>query len=1820
MGLLQTIRRGAKKLKDQVLPDFVGNTATASNPNRTAPQAQARPQVNPYSRTQYNQAVGGLSVAPVRNPALDIKPIPTAPTPDLTVTTAKTPDFSIGNTPIKPSLNARTAPAPQQGTNIVKEFAKQVGNTGQFAASNVALAGANIAQDKQLADIYRTQRDKAFQNSLVPDIAQTANRINELSPQSRAINANLDARTEQARANADMATTNKVREINAGIKSGIYDPTKAKQATQDLLKQQEMINQAAGARNQQRLSSAGFDMNTSKVNMGLQTAGDAANTLGYAVAPLSGKALAQMGANQAIKKKVVDVGANMALNSGGAGLATYGQTGDLKKSLEAAGIASAATGLLMGGGAVAGLKQAGRMRGINPTKLENAGPTTYSQFSATAQPSPARLTPLGESGGIQLPFAPKQNLSYSSGNGITKVSGKRDQVIQKLNESGTLGDDNQPTIRNAFGEDVPNPNYIAPADNPLGMNMDSYKAKAQNPSPEAPPAFNDPGRTAAASLTDEQASAQIVRDLGVSKVKADELISQYGRSETVARLYGSKDKLRSLGSQADAYATGTMEKTAERGQRSARQGMPSTTTSVGKPPLRQVGQETPKGTPDPEIPGLMRYDTPNPSLDRVNDLYGTSLQRQIESSPVARLMMEAGDPVRRAELARLLEEGRARELPPEEAIVKQPLPTNTRSGVVDQTPLPKSKPIDLDNPSTFDKRLTKAIDDATNAMKVIDDEISASGINPDDLRAKMTAANRKEYQLTPDELIAADKMSARLNQARGILEESGVKFDGEQMFYTPQVKKGTLRLPETRDDLFDLGFTKSRGNKYGLDEIDYTKNPLVDYIVKAENRGLLIQKSIDDAAKIDGRIVPEENVVQAASKVEELQQKVQNKSKSKAVLTNDTVSDLQEIGRLEGYVKQLISYKPGRIVQSPKAMLEKAGIYKRGFEQFENAAGYGSQFKELVESQGLRGEQLYRTLEREIRTAFPDVEQSSVNSAISQARRTMERDLLAPGDAAFVYQNAFRNVAKSELFRLGKTTEFANSKMQKVVNEQINYRLMQDAYKNGFLGSFDNFVTERINVSLRGLNIVSALFETGDYANIWSKYGIKDVVESKGGITNLEYSAKYGQDAPHFQSPDLNEISKFDKIWADPNMNVGKKVWETYRAAENKILFFRYIELHKTEMFFRAAEDFYKSEKGGKLSGVQLTNAVMEDYYSTMLPHKVLTANRILGKSPKAVTQYVNWSLQATKRLGRTIAGADEGGKFGNMDRSARIARGVSTEIVPKVAVAAMLGVPIQQVLGMRDFTGATTGDFTGVSAEDKNLLDNVVEFMSISPTMSVAASYYFADRRNDIADQRKLAGETYRADRRPEDAPMAVTRKNLQMLVPFKTQANKTEDVIDAKRQGYYANRDGRVQTEAPKGGEFALSLVTGKSYSPTFRDYQDNPDFRSVYKDVKNAEGGVAEKGKKAKESLTGLITKNQSVSNLVQTLGNEPTNRYKRPLTDEYSDAYKKADKNAEADLRKDLMAGGRNFNQKLDDLKRFDRPRYDKYIASMDGDNVSPEFWKKIIEGDAKNNGDLKVVHIMRDRKLQQEKDMNASGNNKDGKYDVPPMYKLGDTELRQVLKEKSTPTGEDLALKNILYKEQWYKDYKDAETAFFKNRPKESEEFKSTARVKEWEGFNDQYLALTGIKGDTLKKDYPLVWQLKQYEYGSDQGKQFLKNNYDAWKAQSDAIDGKKLAVINEMRRIEKQKPMSADQYAQATAIEKTAVEKAKEQADKDAKYASYGSRGGKGGREDKLSASEIFNPYSKIKVGALNKKVSSSNIKRVALKSKVKKPSIRKNV
>lgn len=1261
--------------------------------------------------------------------------------------------------------------------------------------------------------------------------------------------------------------------------------------------------------------------------------------------------------------------------------------------------------------------------------------------------------------------------------------------IKKSRQKGGNSPDNSPTIKNIYGEDVPNPSYVKPKVGNLdeSLNMDKYRQRAANPiASEAPvdPLVSTRGQVA--KLTDAQVSKQMVEDLGISKAAADRLIKLNGKVDTTARLYGAKDLIRGADNP-DAYATGIINKVRADGQAALNQNMPPV-----KPKVKAKGDFV-------EMPDA------NGNIIRI---------------PRSEWDAEAGLPKQFTEKPTAPKPG-----------------TDQFAEGVDDLPTKPKITAKATEESVFDQRLKEAYAKANKEWDAIEGNL---GYKPDEIRQKMIQQSRGEYQMTPRELKASQMYTDRLNAARATAEQDGVVIAGNQEVYTPQVSKSRSLEIKNRDDLLDFGYSKKRTDAIPLEDMNYGRDPQIDYVVKAENRALVMQKAIDDAARVDGRVVTPKKVEAAAQTLNDLHKKIQGSAQKGKISTNDSLEMLHRMGKDEGYTQVRNDFKPSIIDQSPQAMMEKAGVFRNGFEQFDNSTGYASELVTLINQNKIPRQQIPAAFEKFVRSRLPDAEPSSVANASRYISRRLDVGGATDEGMTALFDRGFKNVAKSEMLKLGKTTQFSSKKMRAVINEQINGRAFIDANNKNLGQNLDSFVSERVNVSLRGANVVSALFELGDEANIGAKYGYSnlDYVLAKVDGDRFHYSKKYGEAGAHFLSDDIPQVTKMNEIMSNPDWSMARKTYELYRNVENKVLLFRYIEEYKTEQFFRAAEKHYR---GKGLQGGELVDRVMSDFNTTLLPHKLATATRVLGKAPKSLSQYLNWSIQATKRMGRTLSGSDTGGKFADMTRGGRIARGVSTELVPKVLSAALLGVPIMQVMGMRDFTGATQGDFTGIPDEDKNALDQLVGVLNLSPITGMGSNYYYANRRNQLADQNKAEGEDYKAERDPNDTIAGVTKKNAEMLIPFKTQYNKTKQVVDAKKKGYYESRDGRVQTEAPQGAEYLASLITGKSYSPTMRDYQDNPSALSVIQ---------------GKAKPIDLLKKNQSVSNFNQAIGGKPTTNYKRPLTKTYSDAYKEADKA----MRTSLLDGGRKYNKTLDDLKRNNPDAYNSYIRAMD-DHVSPEYWREITGGSSKKGADLTIFNMSKARKKQLLSDMNKAGKNKDGKYNYDPLYDLPDDQARIVLQQKATITGDDLALRNILYKEKWYQNYMDKQSAYYDKKPAGDDEFKTTQRQKEWNKYNDEYNSLTGVKNDRLKKDYPLVYQLKQYKYGSPESKAFLKNNYAAWKAQSDKLDKQKLIAINKMRKIEGAEPMSENAYAQATEFADT-------DPSDDKKYTKWGNGGG----------------------------------------------------
>lgn len=1256
-----------------------------------------------------------------------------------------------------------------------------------------------------------------------------------------------------------------------------------------------------------------------------------------------------------------------------------------------------------------------------------------------------------------------------------------------------------------------------------------------------------------AAMPTPQYVARVVERFNLQPATTARLLNRVGgnKATLVKLLEDNADRIASADIP-DAYATKIVNEAAAAGQSAAVRGgvatkrdlMPQETpepTAAGAPAVKTGELPSPIERPVTDAPTASKQEEPTPdtTLEGLKNKPGTT-PAQPKIDPERYQEMENGTITDTQTGEIVFDKGRFTVDPatlqttvgstPMSNPTMQKVPTPIQDAPVDnpvqQAPRPETPEGQgmSDTPTVAQQtraEIQKAAEQETAVWEAIKETVHEQGFNFEDITRKMTMANRKQYNPTPEEMEVMRYIEDEFNSARAVLAEQGVEFDGQQSFYFPQRKAGTMKSVEdyTPSDMLDFGSSERRSNSLELDEIEYGADPAIEYTLKARHRELKIADGMAHAAETDGRTVTVEGVKAAAKRTIQLENKVKSAANtSEGVMKHDTVKELNAIGKDEGYEQVSNTTKIGMTAQEPKNILERAGVFNRGFEQYVNATGYASEFIRLVDNaDGDAGAMLPSSLKK----TFPQGDESSLGSIAAWAQRKLEN--ASPDQRHGIVDAAFRMSAKAELTKLGKTTTFENKKLQKVVNEQMNRILVNDAYKRNAAQKLDNFVAHRINESLRGMNVVSAMFEASDIYNIMADFGVKNMKSSKVGFGKVDgktfgMSERYGKANQHFLSDDLPQDADtiLNGIWADPKTNIGQKVYQSARRVRDLTLLFKYVEKWKTELFLREADTFYRA-KG--LQGKELVDMVNAHFDKTMLPSTALTINRMLGKAPKSLTQYLSWGINSTKRLGRTFSGSNEYGKFADMGRAERVMRGVGTEIIPKVATAMAVGVPITQVLGGRDWLGVSTGDYSGVDEDDQTALDDIVNTMAMSPVLGMMANFYNGYRRQEEQkEENAKGGEQVEVDSKWAES---AAWKSASMLVPYWSQGKKVYDVWEGQNRGYYTNRDGRIQYGAVGDGEAILGGITGKNLMPTAREYQDNPSLLSV------VEG---------KASLADLATHNQTVDNVVQRVTKGTSRDYHRPLaTSKYDNSYneqaiaayesivKAEGKNSPKakEAIRDWVALGRKYNRIYDEFKKKNPTGFDTWIKTMGDDVLTPEKWKMY-------QGNDDVFQFMKQRKQLEARDLGRV---------VDPIYgdSITDEQRKQILQQRSVFTGDDMRLQEFLYKsgpKDWYKEFKALESKYYDTFEGEQDTTGKSARFKEHKVLSDKLFKAKdqfGLMAESQKI-------INQYGFGSPESKAWFKANSDAYQAQKLEYEKYRLDVVNQMRKLEGAGPLSHDEW------------------------------------------------------------------------------------
>ena len=204
--------------------------------------------------------------------------------------------------------------------------------------------------------------------------------------------------------------------------------------------------------------------------------------------------------------------------------------------------------------------------------------------------------------------------------------------------------------------------------------------------------------------------------------------------------------------------------------------------------------------------------------------------------------------------------------------------------------------------------------------------------------------------------------------------------------------------------------------------------------------------------------------------------------------------------------------------------------------------------------------------------------------------------------------------------------------------------------------------------------------------------------------------------------------------------------------------------------------------------------------------------------------------------------------------------------------------------------------------------------------------------------------------------------------------------------------------------------------------------------------------------------------------------------------------------------------------------------DRYTDVSANGIISPEKYK-LIAGDQSG----RLFNFFKQQAIDESNKTNTP---------LDPIYTLPPDQANQVVQLKAMNTGDDMKFQQLLYKENWFKGYKEADRKYQNSKPEyepKPGQAKQNPRPEEWYALSEDLYSDEGVKSR-----YPLV---KQYQdaidkfanYDSDERREFTKNWYakygDAYKEEKANYEAERLAIVNKMRGIEGAPPMSPEVWS-----------------------------------------------------------------------------------
>ena len=985
--------------------------------------------------------------------------------------------------------------------------------------------------------------------------------------------------------------------------------------------------------------------------------------------------------------------------------------------------------------------------------------------------------------------------------------------------------------------------------------------------------------------------------------------------------------------------------------------------------------------------------------------------------------------------------------------------------------------------------------------------------------------------------------------------------------YMTAQNEGTEYATRALTEVLDTGKLSDIYQNYqGLvtpDNYDASGMADVDYMIRKNNPELMLQDSADAFVQdIAPDATPEQQASASQDVVDTIKElnntakdSVDNGISDKDVKNMKPADKLSEAGKKLGIQREQNNSVPKGFSDYEKLKSLKQWDSGARFADMQNVSALAQNTAEDVDAMIQGYENLSDKAKKEILSHRKQLEARFTESTGSAEMGTYLANMSMIKDAWT--QNVMNYATK---------VEFTNKGAKNLMNEYVARYLLKDRYEQSVVQKVGSAIQRVMNSSFRGARVQTTLNEIPEIFTSMADYGTWKTASIRPSQAQA-IKAKYGMSNGGNYEQFLNTLPKADRKIIQAQLDnastaneqisilkqAAQKVGKALDTADGATQWNGFIQDWKDATFLQNAERYY-SQQG--LSGVELTNRVLDDFYQRMLPmSRVFKYIKSDAGVTKPILMYLDSSARLTMKAARGAIGSNMVGVNANMGRMHRIARNAALDLAPRAISALVMGVPLASAIGMFNIGGA---DYSGIDDEDKNFTDQVVNFFGqLSPLLSLAAYGYNQGRQEEIAkakgqDTTNLKGD---AGKRTLDNILKTFTplgNRLDQDYGIFGNINSTKDVLE---RGSAINKQGRVQYLSPDNPiDMVNAIISGANRTSEAREYNKNPDLLSAL--INQARGKDYNGDGNTDGGFNDFLRYNQALNEFPLDLGLKDENDYNRPLNQyensDYSGKVQEALQKGDRKTAQEWYEKGRAYNALLDNLRVKNPDATDVYYASMGNNLVSPEKWKTVLYGQNPNGEpDLTVWNLMKDMALKRGEDFGTP---------VDPAYtQLDDEQTRRYLQYKSTATGEDTALKKIMTQDPFWKEFFNAQKEYYASLPEsEYDDSGKTARVQEWNDWNDQYSDymsfisgnLEGMNdqqlGLSLSLQFPLMAEYQslktalQSKYGdeyknSQEYKNFWSQNYDAYSAESDAFNGQMLYIINQMRRIEGYDDLTLDE-------------------------------------------------------------------------------------